>query len=289
MAKARISIIVPNYNYAEFLGVALESVIAQTREDWELIVVDNFSTDDSQQLVDSFGDPRIKFVQFANEGVIARSRNYGISKSQGEYIAFLDSDDYWRPRKLEIQVHLLESGFDLSYHDLRLFGSRLGRFRSWRLNNRSSLTHLLSGGNPIATSSVLVRAKIASSAGGFPENEDLISAEDYALWLSIANRKAKFIRAKTILGGYRVHNSVSSQRDTPRAAQLAAEPYLGGQPNHVLRGHQGFMAYARGVRFYRLHNHRSARIEFIEAITKGAFRYKWRAALRVLWLVFYMR
>ena len=75
------------------------SVLAQTVLSWELIIINNFSEDDTIEVVNSFKDPRIKLLNYSNDGIIARSRNIGAAKSKGEYIAFLDSDDHWREQK----------------------------------------------------------------------------------------------------------------------------------------------------------------------------------------------
>ena len=97
----RVSVVVPTYNHARFIGDALRSVVAQTFGDWEAVVVNNFSTDDTVDVVRGIGDPRIRLVDFANHGIIAAGRNEGIRLATGDYVAFLDSDDAWHPGKLE--------------------------------------------------------------------------------------------------------------------------------------------------------------------------------------------
>src|SRR5687767_4383972 len=92
-----VSVIIPTYNHAPFLREALESLIAQDFRDWEALVVNNYSTDDTLEVVRSFDDRRIRVENFRNNGVIGASRNLGIRLSRGKYIAFLDSDDKWYP------------------------------------------------------------------------------------------------------------------------------------------------------------------------------------------------
>src|SRR5947209_256379 len=99
--QPRVSIIIPAYNAGKFIRETLESVIAQTITDWEVIVVNNFSDDDTAAVVASLQDPRIQFVDFRNDGVIAASRNFGVTLAKAELVAFLDADDRWAPRKLE--------------------------------------------------------------------------------------------------------------------------------------------------------------------------------------------
>ena len=99
-----VSVIIPNFNRDYCLGRTIQSVVDQTYKNWELIVVDNNSTDNSIAVVNSFDDPRISVVQINNDGIIARSRNLGIKKEKGEYLAFLDSDDWWEKTKLEKSI-----------------------------------------------------------------------------------------------------------------------------------------------------------------------------------------
>lgn len=95
------SVIITNYNCEKFIYESINSVINQTFVNFELIIVDNHSTDKSLKIIKSFNDPRIKIFLISNLGVIAKSRNYGIKLAKGKWIAFLDSDDYWLSDKLQ--------------------------------------------------------------------------------------------------------------------------------------------------------------------------------------------
>ena len=88
-----VSIVIPTYNHANYLSKALQSVLDQTYKNWEAIVIDNHSTDDTNEVINRYVDPRIKYLKIHNCGVIAKSRNVGIQTAKGEWIAFLDSDD----------------------------------------------------------------------------------------------------------------------------------------------------------------------------------------------------
>jgi len=94
------SVIIPTYNRREFLKKAVDSVLSQTFKNFELIIVDDGSTDDTQSLLDWYQESRIKYIYQKNHGV-AHARNRGLEKTRGEWVAFLDSDDWWLPRKLE--------------------------------------------------------------------------------------------------------------------------------------------------------------------------------------------
>ena len=104
-----ISVVLPTYNRAHVLGRAVDSVLAQTFSEWELIIVDNHSSDQTDHLIENYHNSKIKLYKINNEGIIAKSRNLGILHAQGEFVAFLDSDDWWSPRKLELSLKHLQS------------------------------------------------------------------------------------------------------------------------------------------------------------------------------------
>lgn len=106
--KPRISVIIPTYNREELLRRAIESVLDQTFDDFEILVIDGAKSESTRELVRSFGDGRIRYIPQKGKG-IANARNLGVSKARGEFIAFLDDDDRWRRDKLELQLELLKS------------------------------------------------------------------------------------------------------------------------------------------------------------------------------------
>ncbi len=113
MKNPLVSIILPTYNRAKFLPRCLDTVFAQTYENWELIIIDDGSTDNTASVVEMYGDARVRYIYQQNQGVSA-ARNTGIARSRGEYIALLDSDDEWLPKKLLIQLrYMQENGFEI--------------------------------------------------------------------------------------------------------------------------------------------------------------------------------
>lgn len=96
------SVVIPTYNQCQYLKKAINSVLKQTYKNFEIIVIDNFSKDKTREIVNSFKSSKIIYKKFNNNGVIGRSRNLGISLAQGIWIAFLNSDDWWEKKKLEI-------------------------------------------------------------------------------------------------------------------------------------------------------------------------------------------
>src|SRR4051794_34828743 len=122
----RISVVVPAYNYAQFLPVALDSIIAQTYADWECIIVDDGSTDDTAAVADAYvrRDPRFRYIHQANRG-LAGARNTGVRNATGDAIQFLDADDRLLPPKLERHAAYLEAHpeCDIVYGDVWFFRS----------------------------------------------------------------------------------------------------------------------------------------------------------------------
>jgi glycosyltransferase involved in cell wall biosynthesis len=130
-----VSVIMPCYNYGAFIHGAINSVLSQTHQNWELLIINDGSTDDTIERVEQFDDPRIRLITIDNSGVSV-ARNIGLDAARGEFIAFLDADDLWDARKTELQLNVFsrhpEVGFVFS--DLSRFddvGSSYGNFLSF--------------------------------------------------------------------------------------------------------------------------------------------------------------
>ena len=119
MIDGLVSIIMPSWNTGRFIAESIESVLAQTYTNWELLIVDDCSTDNTDEVVKPFlEDKRIKYFKNEKNSGAALSRNRAMREAQGEWIAFLDSDDLWMPEKLEKQIAFMnEHGYVLSYHE----------------------------------------------------------------------------------------------------------------------------------------------------------------------------
>jgi len=215
-SKPIISVIIPTYNHAAFLHEALESLCRQTFSNWEAIVVNNYSKDNTEEVVASFMDSRIRLENYHNNGIIAASRNQGIKMAQGDYIAFLDSDDAWYPLKLErCLAALRDAAAEAVCHAERWVGDNgYCRDVEYGPERRASYKSLLFDGNCISTSAVMVCREPLSKAGGFGESEEIVTAEDYDLWLRLAKAGARFIFLPEVLGEYRIHPGGNSQAVT---------------------------------------------------------------------------
>lgn len=118
MNDGLVSIITPTYNCGRFIAQTIESVLAQTYTDWEMIIVDDCSTDDTSHIVGGYADPRIHYMHNDTNSGAAISRNRALRQAKGRWIAFLDSDDLWEPTKLQEQVAFMrQHGYAFTYHD----------------------------------------------------------------------------------------------------------------------------------------------------------------------------
>lgn len=210
-----VSVIIPTYNHSEFIGKALQSVIDQTYTNWEAIVIDNHSDDDTDSVINSFVDPRIKLLKIHNNGVIAASRNMGIQHARGVWIAFLDSDDCWYPKKLDRCIQELERGYDLICHGevwLNIRDNvRNARNVFYGPESRAIFQSLLFSGNCISTSAVVVRRHYLETVSGFNESPNMVTAEDYHLWLKLSRAGAHIGFLNEMLGEYVIHDGNSSK------------------------------------------------------------------------------
>jgi glycosyltransferase involved in cell wall biosynthesis len=203
----RISVVIPTYNRARDIRRCLDSLIEQTFKNFEVLVCDDGSSDDTAQVVAGYkARLDLSYHWAANFGGPARPRNVGVRMARGEYVAFLDSDDWWTARKLERSLQYLEQGADVVYHDLylatrpdqKLF---LRILRSRGLE-RPAFDDLLANGSALNNSSVVARRNLLLSIGGFSEDRSLIAAEDYDAWLRIARITDAFVRIPQTLGFY---------------------------------------------------------------------------------------
>ena len=221
-----VSVIIPTYNRAHLVGRAIRSVLNQTFQDFEIIVVDDGSTDNTEEVIKSFNDPRIRYIRHEQNRGGSAARNTGIRAARGEYIAFLDSDDEWLPQKLERQVNAfksLDETTGLVYTGLRFVDHKGALVWEQRPNLSGYIFHKLLRRNVIGTaSSVMLRRDCLLFTGLF--DETLPSRQDLDLWIRIARQFKVFPIPEPLTVHY-----VHEQRIT---ADLNAK----------IRGHKLFMA-----------------------------------------------
>jgi teichuronic acid biosynthesis glycosyltransferase TuaG len=183
-----ISVIIPTWNRSEDTLCAVKSVLNQTYKDFEIIIVDDGSKDQTEDVFSKFPDKRVRYIQIEHSGLPAKARNMGINNAKGEWIAFLDSDDEWVPEKLAIQVEYCKSHPDVGlvcsnaevYQD-----SEFKKLFFKDENIHDTLYSLFLYSNFIITSSVLVKRDLLHSIGWFSEDPTLRGIEDFDLWVKI--------------------------------------------------------------------------------------------------------
>jgi len=202
-----ISVILPAYNASEFIAEAISSVIGQTHENWELIIIDDGSVDDTGSIVDSFlkSDNRIKYISKLNSGV-SDSRNVGIKKAQGNFIAFLDADDVWLSDNLKKKLEELDS-CDVIYSECELIDEHSKLINKVLTGSEQPelIDLLLLKGNYItAPSGWLIKKEVLTKIGEFDIN--LSNNADQDLWIRILSNGFKIKLIQDVLWKYRVHN-----------------------------------------------------------------------------------
>src|SRR4030067_2171392 len=182
-----ISVIIPTHNYKKYIGEAISSVLRQTYADYEIIVVDDGSTDDTGEIIKK-NFPEVRYFYIPNQGV-SKARNYGIRRARWELIAFLDADDLWLPEKLEKQLKVFDADRDLMmvFTEHRAFdtnGIREAIFLKKERLMKGDVVKNIFLYSHVALPTVIVRRHAFQEIGYFEEN--LITAEDDNLWMRIA-------------------------------------------------------------------------------------------------------
>jgi glycosyltransferase involved in cell wall biosynthesis len=203
LCMPKVSVIIPTHNRAEFLRSAITSVLNQTFQDFEIIIIDDVSKDHTREVIANFNDTRLKVIHNQVSKGAAGARNVGIMNSNCEYIAFLDDDDEWLPEKLKMQTFLLDNSLP------EVGGVCTGCFTIAKVSGR-----VLSIDNPemnniyksnfISTSSILLRRECFEKCGLF--DESMPTSSDYDMWIRIS-KKFSFRIIKNALVNYYIHEN----------------------------------------------------------------------------------
>ncbi len=211
MSKAIISIITPNFNGALYIAQTIESVLAQTFKDWEMIIVDDCSTDSSVGIIERYekSDDRIKLIKLDVNSGAAVARNVAIEYSRGRYISFLDGDDIWLPSKLEVQLNSMKEknipfSF-MSYYKMDRYGQTLGLIDVPSIVGYHEMLKTCSIGCLTVMYDTLKLGKHMMPL--------LRKRQDYGLWLKLIKLSGKAYGINMPLSCYRVHSeSISSNK-----------------------------------------------------------------------------
>jgi glycosyltransferase involved in cell wall biosynthesis len=215
MSPPLVSVIMPVYNCEKYLREAIDSVLAQSYKNIELVVINDGSTDSSREIILSFSDPRIRFLENDNNSGIVFTRNKGLDSANGEFVATLDSDDVALPERLEKQVNFLSGNPDFGmcgtfFYSIDSDGKFLRKVK-FPTNSRDIATFMTLG-NCFCNSTVMIRSKIAKELK-YREKYDIV--EDYEMWWRIT-KSAKLTNLPFYGTRYRVHGdniSVAKMKD----------------------------------------------------------------------------
>ena len=287
----RVSITIPTYNRAHLLGRAIQSVLDQTYQDFEIIVVDDGSTDRAEEVVKSFDDERVRYIRHEVNKGCAAARNTGIKAARCEYIAFQDSDDEWLPDKLEKQMKVFEkvspkvgvvyTGFWRIKNDKKTY------IPSSKVSQKEGDIHkTLLKGNFVSPPAVVVKRECFKRAGMF--DEELSPLEDWELWIRISKYyQFKFIDDPLVISYHQPDSISANQNAVFRARRLILEKHFEDikENRQFLTSHyfsigvalcscgelgQGRGYLVKAVMAYPL-NIRSLLLTFISLFGQGAF------------------
>jgi glycosyltransferase involved in cell wall biosynthesis len=212
------SVVIPTYNRADKVKQTIQSVLDQTYGDYEVLVMDDGSTDNTEKVVKELCDPRVRYEWAENSGGPATPRNRGIDTAEGDWICFLDADDLWLPNKLQIVKHTIDENphCDVFCHNeilsIQDSKSKILRYGPYEPN---FYRVLLTTGNRLSTSATTVRRDFLNYHKlRFNQARDYVIVEDYDLWLRIALRGARFFFIKQPLGKYIIEDGNISLNTT---------------------------------------------------------------------------
>jgi len=211
-----VSIITPNHNGAQYIAETIRSVRSQSYPHWEMIIIDDCSTDNSLEIIKEFiqTDNRIKIVRHVKKVGPAKARNSGIKIARGRYVAFIDSDDLWLPEKLEIQVaFMLEKKTVLSYTSYKKINE-----------NNDVISKIILAPDSVIYKELLLSCSIGNSTAMYDADKlnkmyvpDILTSEDHALWLSILKQGYTARGIIEPLTLYRVHRKALSRNKIRKA------------------------------------------------------------------------
>jgi glycosyltransferase involved in cell wall biosynthesis len=229
-----VSVVIPSYNAARYVRAAIDSVLQQSFTDFEVLVVDDGSTDDTRAVVSEYGHP-VRYLHKPNGGV-STARNHGIAASTGRYVALLDADDTWFPPKLERQLEAMARapGIRLSSTGYRFVDDELRPLRDARPQHfENSFEGPLLHGVVSSVSTLVAERTLFDEVGGF--DPQLSQCADWDMWIRLG-RRTQFLPVDDILATYRQHNTNMSrsvallERDSRRVLEKAFSDPLTPEP-----------------------------------------------------------
>lgn len=260
--------------------------MGQTYNDFHVVLVDDGSTDNTEAIVRGFSKKlQIRYLRIENTGLPAKARNHGIRHTNSPILAFLDSDDWWHPRKLEVSLQSAPRGNFLTYHDVHRRPSQRLNFVRRRIRSKdissNPFNFLTRKGNQITTSTVVVSRILVTNIGGFNEAKAYRGGEDYELWLRIAESNCQF---KKIRGAWAYYwaggGNLSEPENTYRLFFSLYEDYYSRS-----KAIPGWMYFGLGWSSFHLGDFETARRNLLCALRKGNSLRQYRDFLHALILL----
>ena len=283
------SVVIPTYNCLPFLKRAIQSVLLQTEQNFEILVIDNTSEDGTREYLSDLKDPRIHTFEVQNHGVIAFSRNTGIKNAKGSWICFLDADDIWYKEKLRICSNYINEEIDVIYHDLLKYG-KINFFErkilSSRRLNTPVLIDLLVKGNAINNSSAVVRKAMLERVNYLDESPNIVAAEDYNTWLKIAEKSEQFLYIQKVLGEYFIGEDNFSNKDMSLSSISASAAFTKQLNEKQKIKYDAWVAYISGRYKYLNKDHNSAVTYLLNSVRGASFRLRIRSLYMLILIYF---
>lgn len=281
------SVIIPTYNRADKLERALASLKAQSFSDFEVLVCDDGSTDHTKSVVEKYErDLAITYLWDENWGGPARPRNSGIRGSRGEWVCFLDSDDWWYVDKLE-DVNQCIGKADVIYHDVEVISAKYPQKKK-KIRARSMsapvINELMTKNNRIYNSSFSIRKSYIEQAGYVSEDKSVIAAEDFDLWIRIAKLTDRFHHIPKCLAAYWVDEENITEISN-RQIGIILEVYsrhLQSLNQQMQKEAKCYMAYSVGRIRQRMGELAAAQNNFTESIKSRRIGMKIKSAIGIL-------
>ncbi|MCE2465716.1 MAG: glycosyltransferase family 2 protein [Dehalococcoidia bacterium] len=295
------TVLISTKNRAEYLRAALQSVFEQTFQDFEVVVVNDASTDHTAEVLSEFAVPRLMVINYNSNSLSGAARNRGIEVSKGQYVAFLDDDDTWMPNNRERVAYVIESdpGVGLVCHDQQYVRPKESGGGIWKRRSQYGPNdtykgdihdYMLLEGNQPATSATVASRQHLVEIGGFSEDPSLATVEDYDLWLRLS-RVCRFVFVRDVLGTQRYHTSNTTgnvERHLRDSVSLLDENFRGRKstgrqyPAHSIRRRYAIAYYGAARQHHRNGSTGASFATYLRALRTSPFYSRTYAGLGLL-------
>ena len=283
-----ISIIIPTYNHSQYLERCLKSIENQTIKNFEIIIIDNHSTDNTQSVVKKFVHLPIKYLLIHNKGIYAKSRNLGIKNSSGSLIAFLDSDDWWKANKLFECIKIIKKGYDMVYHNLEVYQNNnlTNQTLKGRILKQPKFKDLIIKGNQICNSSVVIKKTILEKIKLINEDEKMKAAEDYNTWIKVNLNNSRVFFLNQNLGFYQYHDEGGSRKNMAYCTLNAISEFRNKLTAHEYKLARSRIIYMYAKYLYNKKKYKKSLKKFKISLLNGTFLIKFKSLKYIVFLLF---